>query len=55
VSDLHGCPAAAQVECNVDQHVFLTADQTPASGLFQKSSGVDAEAVGRRLGVAQEA
>lgn len=48
-------PGATHVERNVNQHVFLTADQTPPSGLFQKCSRSDAEALGDGLGVAKEA
>ena len=52
---LNGCPVAGEVEGDVDEHVFLSADQTASSGFFEERARVDIEAVGDRLGVAQEA
>jgi hypothetical protein len=52
---LRGRPLAYQVEGDVNEHVFLSPDQSPTSGFFEKRARVDIEPVGDRFGVAQEA
>lgn len=52
---LRGCVVVEQIECDVNEHVFLSSDQTAPSGFHQERARIDIEAVGDRFGVAQEA